>query len=100
MTSGYFATMDAADWLRLLCRSLLTQEPGAFINSSYDTKDVIVKFQRDGDEYTGYAALKHDPRGGIAGGCAVRRIGPRITQVGDAVAEIAQAIRAARSLRV
>ena len=100
MTTDYFATMDAAEWLRLLCRSLLTLEPGAFIDSVYDTKDVAVRFQRDDDTYTGYATLKHDPRGGIVGGCAVRRIGPRLTSVSDAVAEVAQAIRTARSSRI
>lgn len=100
LPSDYFTTMDPADWLRLLCRMLLTDEPGAFIDSVYDTKDVAVRFQRDGEEFTGYAALKQDPRGGIVGGCAVRRIGPRITTVSDAAAEVAQAIRTARSSRL
>ena len=100
LASDYFATMDPADWLRLLCRTLLSKEPGEFIDSVYDTKDVAVRFQRDDDEFTGYAALKHDPRGGIVGGSAVRRIGPKITSVSEAVAEVAQAIRAARCSRL
>ena len=100
MASDYFATMDAGDWLRLLCRMLVSQEPGEFMDSVYDTKDIAVRFQRDEDEFTGYAMLKHDPRGGIVGGCAVKRIGPRITRVSEAAAEVAKAIRTARSSRL
>ena len=92
--------MDPADWLRLVCRMLLSKEAGAFINSVYDTKDVAVRFQRDDDEFTGYATLKNDARGGIVGGCAIRRLGPRLSSVSEAVAEIASAIRTARSSRL
>jgi hypothetical protein len=97
VASDYFAAMNPADWLRLVCRTLLHSEAGAFIDSVYDIKDISVRFQRVDDEFSGYAALKHDPRGGIVGGCAVRRIGPRLSSVSEAVAEIATAIRKARS---
>jgi hypothetical protein len=100
LASDYFATMDPADWLRLVCRTLLSSEAGAFIDRVYDTNDVVVRFQRDEDEFTGYAALKHDPRGGIVGGCPVHRIGPRLTSVREAATEVANAIRAARSSRI
>jgi hypothetical protein len=94
------STTDAADWLAMLCSALEAVEPGSLVDSVYDTNDVAVKFQRDGDEFTGYAILKDDPRGGVVGGRAVPRMGPRITRMNDALAEIAHAIRSARSSRL
>src|SRR5580700_7312460 len=79
--TDHHSAMDPADWLAVLCSALESVEPGSLVDSVYDTKDVAVKFQRDGDEYTGYASLKDDPRGGVVGGCAVPRMGPKITTI-------------------
>lgn len=98
--TDHHSAMDAADWLAVLCSALEPVEPGSLVDSVYDARDVAVKFQRDGDEFTGYAILKDDPRGGVVGGRAVPRMGPRITRMKDALAEIVQAIRMARSSRL
>jgi hypothetical protein len=94
------SAMDAAEWLAVLCSALESVEPGSLVESVYDARDVAVKFQRDGDEFTGYATLKDDPRGGVVGGRAVPRMGPRITRMSDSLAEIVHAIRSARSSRL
>ena len=98
--TDHHSAMDAADWLAVLCSALEALEPGSLVDSVYDTKDVAVKFQRDGDEFTGYASLKNDPRGGVVGGRAVPRMGPRITRMSDSLTEIVNAIRSARSSRL
>jgi hypothetical protein len=98
--TDHHSAMDPADWLAVLCSALESVEPGSLVDSVYDTKDVAVKFQRDGDEFTGYASLKDDPRGGVVGGRAVPRMGPRITRMSDALAEIVHAVRTARASRL
>jgi hypothetical protein len=84
----------------VLCSALGSVELGSLVDSVYDMKDMAIKFQRDGDEFTGYASLKDDPRGGVVGGCAVPRMGPKITTISDARTEIVHAIRSARSSRL
>ena len=96
---GWYLEMPPNDWLRLVCRDLSADEPGALIDDVYQTKDVAVKFQREGDEFKGFAALKKVPKSGQVNGCVVQRMGPRRTATTEAVEAIVHAIRTARASR-